>query len=271
MATITVNSAYALDIRDIDFSAIYEASSYAYSSSLFRANYGGGSDEFRGNGFKYNSSGEPVAGTVKSYAATVGGVRAFIVEGISIAATDIVKAARTYSKTDDFALISKALAGKDTVSGGKGTDFVYTYGGNDTLGGNGGQDALIAGSGDDKLTGGAGGDFLNGEAGRDTFIYKSVKDSYGSSQSTRDTIWGFSGSKGDRFDLSAIDANSKTATNNAFSFIGSKAFTEKAGELRYVKKADDTYIYGDVNGDGKADFSIHLDDAITLQKGYFVL
>jgi serralysin len=35
--------------------------------------------------------------------------------------------------------------------------------------------------------------------------------------------------------------------------------------------ASDTYIYGDLNGDRKVDFAIHLDDAVALQKSYFFL
>lgn len=31
------------------------------------------------------------------------------------------------------------------------------------------------------------------------------------------------------------------------------------------------YVYADINGDKKADFAIHLDDAVTLSKGYFML
>ena len=33
----------------------------------------------------------------------------------------------------------------------------------------------------------------------------------------------------------------------------------------------DTSVYGDTNGDKTADFAVHLDDAISLSKGYFVL
>ncbi|WP_436041195.1 M10 family metallopeptidase C-terminal domain-containing protein, partial [Rhizobium sp. LjRoot98] len=89
--------------------------------------------------------------------------------------------------------------------------------------------------------------------------------------SGRDTIFDFSGTGGDRIDLSAIDANTAASGNQAFTYVGTAAFTGKAGELRYVKAASDTYVYGDVNGDGKADFAIHLDDAVSLAKGYFVL
>jgi len=52
---------------------------------------------------------------------------------------------------------------------------------------------------------------------------------------------------------------------------GTSAFSGKAGELRFEKKASDTYIYGDVNGDGTADFAIHLDDAVALTQSYFIL
>ena len=89
--------------------------------------------------------------------------------------------------------------------------------------------------------------------------------------SGRDTIFDFSGTGGDRIDLSAIDANTAAFGDQAFTYLGTSAFTGKAGEVRYVKGASDTYVYGDVNGDAKADFAVHLDDAVSLSKGYFVL
>jgi serralysin len=42
-------------------------------------------------------------------------------------------------------------------------------------------------------------------------------------------------------------------------------------ELRYVEKAGDTFVYGDVEGDGKADFTIHRNDPVALVKGDFFL
>ncbi len=59
--------------------------------------------------------------------------------------------------------------------------------------------------------------------------------------------------------------------NQAFTFIGDDAFSGKAGELRYQKAASDTYVYADVNGDRKADFAIHFDDALSFSKGHFLL
>jgi len=41
--------------------------------------------------------------------------------------------------------------------------------------------------------------------------------------------------------------------------------------LRYEKTATDTYIYADTNGDGKADFEVHLDGAMKLSGHDFLL
>ncbi|WP_019904204.1 hypothetical protein [Methylobacterium sp. 77] len=41
--------------------------------------------------------------------------------------------------------------------------------------------------------------------------------------------------------------------------------------MRFDKAASDTDVYGDLDGDKVWDFSIHLDDAITLTRADFVL
>jgi hypothetical protein len=41
--------------------------------------------------------------------------------------------------------------------------------------------------------------------------------------------------------------------------------------LRFEKVKGDTIIEADRNGDGKADFILHLDDAMTMKAGYFDL
>jgi serralysin len=116
---------------------------------------------------------------------------------------------------------------------------------------------------------GAGADRLNGGSGTDSFVFKALSDSTVAA-SGRDTNFDFT-PRSDRIDLSTIDANTSIAGDQAFLFAGTAAFGGKKGELRYVRDVSDTYIYGDVNGDRKADLAIHLDDAVTLQKGYFVL
>ena len=158
----------------------------------------------------------------------------------------------------------------DTIAGGTGRDQIYGRAGNDRLFGDEGNDTLRGENGADKLVGGAGADKLYGGAGADTFIFKTVADSKVAAAS-RDTIFDFRSSQGDKVDLSAIDANAKAGGNQAFTFIGDDAFSGKAGELRYQKSASDTYVYADVNGDRKADFAIHFDDALSFAKGHFLL
>jgi Ca2+-binding RTX toxin-like protein len=140
----------------------------------------------------------------------------------------------------------------------------------DTLKGGVGADKIVAGAGNDVLIGGLGADDLYGGAGSDKFRFADIKHSTVATTG-RDTIFDFSGKGGDRIDLATIDAISSKTGNQSFSFIDTQAFHKKAGELRYEKHASDTYIYGDVNGDGKADFAIHLDDAVAMTKGYFLL
>lgn len=269
MANVTINNNYSVDMRDFDFSEIFYAYTYSYGSTIFRANYGSGNaDEFRGSGFKYNSDGVPVAGTVTSYASIYNGTKVLTVDGASAAATAIVKAAKTYSTKDDVAVVTAILKGNDKITGGNGSDYLTGFAGNDTLIGNAGNDVLKGGTGNDKLYGGAGADKLYGEQGADIFIFKSIKDST-VAKSGRDTIFDFA--KGDKIDLSAIDANSKSSGHQDFKYVGSAAFSGKAGELRVEKQASDTYIYADVNGDKRADFAIHLDDAYSFSKGDFLL
>lgn len=134
--------------------------------------------------------------------------------------------------------------------------------------GGAGNDIIGAGSGNDFIYGGAGADRLVGGTGADRFIFKAVSESAGS---TVDTIFDFSTSELDKIDLSVIDASTKSAGGQAFSFIGSNAFSGVAGQLRFDKLASDTYICTDVNGDKIADLKVHLDDAVTLTKDYFIL
>jgi Ca2+-binding RTX toxin-like protein len=158
--------------------------------------------------------------------------------------------------------------GSDKVAGGGGNDTLRTGGGNDTLDGGVGADQLEGGDDNDKLIGGLGSDDIYGGAGKDIFVLETIKDSR-VSMAGRDTIFDFSNA--DRIDLREIDAKVGRLNNDTFTFIGTDTFSKTAGELRFENKALDTYIYGDVTGDGKADFAIHLDDLASLTKGDFLL
>jgi hypothetical protein len=176
-----------------------------------------------------------------------------------------------------------SIFGFETVFSGSGNDVIYgtaagntLFGddGNDSLFGLSGNDKLDGGDGNDDLFGGAGADELTGGFGADTFHYTALSDS-GITAGTRDLIADFNPLQGDKIDLSAIDANTKTPGNDAFTFIGTNVpFTGAAGDLRGFWTGFGQIIEGDVNGDKKPDFSIALNDpthAITLTSASFVL
>jgi Ca2+-binding RTX toxin-like protein len=141
--------------------------------------------------------------------------------------------------------------------------------GEDMLRGNGGDDVMLGGGGGDQITGGAGADRLTGGADGDRFIYTSISDSTVASDG-RDFILDFL-QGADRISLSQIDADAAASGNQAFSFIGSSAFSNVAGELRQSASGANTLIQGDVNGDGAADFSILLKGTYSLGSGDFNL
>ncbi|UVO55787.1 M10 family metallopeptidase C-terminal domain-containing protein [Sphingomonas sp. SUN039] len=118
-------------------------------------------------------------------------------------------------------------------------------------------DTLTGGAGADTISGGGGGDALRGNGGADIFRYDSVTDSNGATNATRDRILDFT-TGSDKIDLSRIDAINGGA-DDAFSFIGSSAFGNVAGQLRYTDSGGGVYIVeGDVNGDGVADFTLSM-------------
>ena len=86
-----------------------------------------------------------------------------------------------------------------------------------------------------------------------------------------DVITDFSHAQGDEIDLTAIDANTVVAGNQAFSFIGANLYSGAAGQLRFSIVNGVTTIAGDVNGDQVSDFHIILTGSIALVAGDFVL
>jgi serralysin len=146
-------------------------------------------------------------------------------------------------------------SGDNHISGGSGDDLIDD--------GGGGNDVLDGGTGNDTLTGGLGADILIGGAGAGNFVFKTIQDSL---PNAADQIVDFSSTEADRIDLSAIDANSKLAGNQAFAYVGAAAFTHTAGELRFA----DHLLEGDVDGNGTADFAIQI-HTTTLKASDFIL
>lgn len=117
----------------------------------------------------------------------------------------------------------------------------------DVINGGAGNDLLDGGNHSDWLNGGAGDDVMTGGNHNDTFAFSEIGGT--------DRILDFNRGQGDKIDLSAIDAVAG-GSDNAFSFIGSGAFTGVAGQLRAYSQAGQHFVAGDVDGDGVADFSI---------------
>ena len=156
-------------------------------------------------------------------------------------------------------------AGNDTIYGGINYDVIqgddvdgvagndYLYGGEDT-------DGLFGLGGNDLLNGGAGTDTLYGGDGNDVFQFDSVSDSQPGL--LRDIIKDFVGNgnlPGDRIDLSPIDANTTIKGDQAFTYIGSRAFTAP-GQIRYSKDI----LQGNTDSNLSANFEIQLEGSPLL-------
>jgi Ca2+-binding RTX toxin-like protein len=135
------------------------------------------------------------------------------------------------------------------------TELVFD--GSDELDGSfrifGGQanDILAGGHGNDILFGAGGSDHLAGVSGNDVYLFQSVAESTAAAPDRIQDL-----NSGDKIDLSAIDANSATVADDAFSLIGASAFSGVAGQLRLFQSGDSWMVEGDVNGDGIADLAI---------------
>jgi len=148
--------------------------------------------------------------------------------------------------------------GNDTIDAGSSNDVVDGGYGNDTLEGAGGDDILIGNVGADTITGGAGADTLTGGAQADRFVYAALSDS---TLAASDRITDLAA--GDILDLSAIDANSTLAGNQAF--VKAAAFTHVAGQftLAYDAGTNTTTALFDTNGDANADMAILFTGDVT--------
>ena len=223
------------------------------------------------------------------------------------AGNDVIKA----GAGDDLIRVGGTTDGFDTVDGGLGYDLIVATksstniglksvtgveeisangfssvwivgsSGNDTLDftstkltgiqgikGGSGNDTIYGSAGSDYIVGGPGADTMRGNAGADLFKYGATSET---PVSAPDKILDFQVGVDD-IDLSSIDANSRLTGNQAFTFIGSAAFTKHAGELRLdYSQTGYTKILGDLNGDGVADFAIQLTGKLTLTSGDFIL
>jgi Ca2+-binding RTX toxin-like protein len=123
----------------------------------------------------------------------------------------------------------------------------------DQLTGSIGNNVIRGGAGADRITGGDGTDFLYGGAGADTFVFAANSNSRVGI--ARDVI--FDWELGDVLDFSAIDANTVTRGNQAFTFIGASAFTA-AGQLRMYEANGVLLVEGNTGGTIDPEFQLEL-------------
>lgn len=166
-------------------------------------------------------------------------------------------------------------AGDDVATGGDGNDVLRGEEGNDRLDGGAGNDTLLGGDGDDTIIGGAGNDtieagggndIMSGGAGNDLFRFRQQA----ANDDAVNVITDYQRGE-DRISLSLIDANTTTAANDAFTFIGVSAFHKVAGELRVEYKDGASHLMGDTDGDGLADFTLILEKTVAVTARDFML
>jgi serralysin len=141
--------------------------------------------------------------------------------------------------------------------------------GADNLKGYGGADQLLGGDGDDLLQGMIGADLLTGGNGADRFVWNATSDT-GVTVATADRITDFNRAQGDLIDLSGVDANILVAGNQAFTFIGSAAFTGP-GQVNFVQAGGETIIQMQTGQDADVEGIIRIAGLVTPDAGWFVL
>ncbi len=132
------------------------------------------------------------------------------------------------------------------------------------------NDTLKGGANADLIHGNLGADSLTGNGGADVFRFDLAAES---SSGSMDQILDFTPGT-DKVDLTRIDANSLVAGDQAFSWIGSSAFSGTAGELRAEHLGGTGWLLqGDTDGNGTADLVVMLTlpPTVPLGAGDFLL
>jgi len=161
--------------------------------------------------------------------------------------------------------------GDNRIFGLEGNDDLHGNSGNDYINGGNGNDSLYGQSGNDTLQGGLGKDTFTGGTGADTFKFTTVADS-AVSATLRDIIKDFKSSEADKIDLSVIDADINTASDDAFTNIAvggtfSGNLTTKTLYFDTLAKV----LYGNIDSNLQADFSIQLTAVTSLSATDLIL
>lgn len=160
------------------------------------------------------------------------------------------------------------LVGISRNVNGVGNSLANVINGNlekNSLSGMGGTDTLRGGAGDDTLVGGGGADILVGGHGNDIFDFNSNNE-LSATPSKTDVIVDFK--KGDKIDLSGLDANSSQDGNQAFTtLIDQRAIFDAPGELKY----SGGLLYLNTDADFTPELVIVLNGVVQLTLENFIL
>lgn len=171
----------------------------------------------------------------------------------------------------DYASVNNSAGrgNNDIMLGESGDDALYGLEGDDRLDGGSGKDMLFGGIGADTLVGGEGSDYIAlganpagsaGDGAADVVVYTDRLDTWDRTTPTlrgADAIAQFETGI-DRIDLSAVDANTLVAGDQAFT-IGALT-AGQAGRLQILSPTGATWtaLLADVDGDGAADMTIFV-------------
>ncbi len=160
----------------------------------------------------------------------------------------------------DYSRTFSAGAGNDVIQGGDGDDTISGGEGDDRLFGGDGDDRLVGSAGNDILGGGDGTDKLTGASGRDIFIFTDSE--LGTTRvGEHDTITDFQQGT-DKIDISALyDGITYGGLKNG-ALSGGAGNAYKVG---YYSSNGKTWLEGDVNGDGTADWVIEMSGSYKLK------
>lgn len=182
--------------------------------------------------------------------------------------------------------------GNDALYGGAGDDVLFGGRGDDHMVGNVGNDVLIGGRGNDEMWGHDGNDRFDGEQGADQMYGGAGDDVFQNMLDTdTDGMWG--GEDADRFHIMRPDydvpidfapdrihdfeqgidkiglPDADWSTDEHDPLVLASRPTAHAAWVK--QKGGSTFIYGDVDGDKRADFEVELVGRFDLSEADFIL
>ena len=144
----------------------------------------------------------------------------------------------------------------DRLTAAKQDTYLNGRDGNDQLIGGDGHDMLVGGDGDDVITGNNGHDLIAGEIGNDRLTGGKGKDGFffiSGDPGHTDVITDFDGRR-DSISLTHALVNSNGAENADWTYIDSRHFSGRTGEVRFAGGL----LQCDLNGDRQSDIDVRL-------------